>query len=167
MHEPHPRKDATGRARDTDPAQARQVIIARRYRTLTAVVRSTPRSSWMNRSRGVATGLSRSSTVRKLLQATASSALPGGLPETSMFTFSAGSRYSARGSRAPSREVHDGASIQRCAGTTLDINVLLFQLLNMVCALEIQGRRYGLGCYDAALIAFRHRLCVSRLPGEI
>lgn len=40
--------------------------------------------------------------------------------------------YSVRGTRAPSREVHNGVSIKRCAGTTLDKNVLLFKFLNMV-----------------------------------
>jgi glycosyltransferase involved in cell wall biosynthesis len=40
--------------------------------------------------------------------------------------------YSARGLRAPRRELHEGVQIERCAGTTLDKNVLLFRLINIL-----------------------------------
>lgn len=40
--------------------------------------------------------------------------------------------YSARGLRAPRKEVHKGVHIERCAGTTLDKNVLLFRLVNII-----------------------------------
>jgi glycosyltransferase involved in cell wall biosynthesis len=40
--------------------------------------------------------------------------------------------YSKRGIRAPAKEVRNGVSIQRCAGTTLDKNVIAYRLLNIV-----------------------------------
>ena len=40
--------------------------------------------------------------------------------------------YSARGTRAPRRENHKGVEIHRAAGTTLDKNVIIFRLLNML-----------------------------------
>lgn len=40
--------------------------------------------------------------------------------------------YSVRGVRAPSREQHNGVSIQRCPGTLLNKNVLVFRLINCV-----------------------------------
>ncbi|MBV9209067.1 MAG: glycosyltransferase family 4 protein [Acidobacteria bacterium] len=40
--------------------------------------------------------------------------------------------YSARGLRAPRKELHKGVQIERCAGTTLDKNVLLFRLVNII-----------------------------------
>lgn len=40
--------------------------------------------------------------------------------------------YSARGVRAPRTEVHKGVAIERCVGTTLDKNVLLFRLINII-----------------------------------
>lgn len=40
--------------------------------------------------------------------------------------------YSARGIRASSREVYNKVEIFRCAGTTLDKNVIIFRLLNML-----------------------------------
>ncbi|MEP6947244.1 MAG: glycosyltransferase family 4 protein [Acidobacteriota bacterium] len=40
--------------------------------------------------------------------------------------------YSARGTRAPKRETHNGVDIFRVAGTTLNKNVILFRLLNMI-----------------------------------
>src|SRR4030095_1110496 len=39
--------------------------------------------------------------------------------------------YSARGTVAPKREVHNGVEIFRAAGTTLDKNVIVFRLMNM------------------------------------
>lgn len=40
--------------------------------------------------------------------------------------------YSARGTRAPSKEVHNNVSIKRCIGTTLDKNVLPFKFINIL-----------------------------------
>jgi colanic acid biosynthesis glycosyl transferase WcaI len=40
--------------------------------------------------------------------------------------------YSARGTKAPKREVHRGVEIFRAAGTTLDKNVIIFRLVNML-----------------------------------
>ncbi|HEY0544532.1 MAG TPA: glycosyltransferase family 4 protein [Pyrinomonadaceae bacterium] len=40
--------------------------------------------------------------------------------------------YSARGLRAPRQELHKGVHIERCAGTTLDKNVLFFRLVNII-----------------------------------
>lgn len=40
--------------------------------------------------------------------------------------------YSARGVIAPKREIHKGVEIFRAAGTTLDKNVILFRLINMM-----------------------------------
>jgi glycosyltransferase involved in cell wall biosynthesis len=40
--------------------------------------------------------------------------------------------YFARGTRAPRREKHKGVEIERCLGTTLDKNVMLYRLLNLV-----------------------------------
>jgi glycosyltransferase involved in cell wall biosynthesis len=40
--------------------------------------------------------------------------------------------YSARGTRALSKEVHNGVSIKRCVGTTLDKNVLPFKFINIL-----------------------------------
>ncbi len=40
--------------------------------------------------------------------------------------------YFARGLRAPRRETHNGVEIERCLGTTLDKNVMLYRLLNLV-----------------------------------
>jgi glycosyltransferase involved in cell wall biosynthesis len=40
--------------------------------------------------------------------------------------------YSARGVRAPRTEIHKGVAIERCIGTTLDKNVLLFRLINLI-----------------------------------
>ncbi len=40
--------------------------------------------------------------------------------------------YSARGTKAPKRETHKGVKIFRAAGTTLDKNVIVFRLLNML-----------------------------------
>src|SRR4028119_547284 len=40
--------------------------------------------------------------------------------------------YAARGTRAPRRERHRGVEIHRVWGTTLDKNVLVFRLLNML-----------------------------------
>ena len=40
--------------------------------------------------------------------------------------------YSARGTKAPSREVHNRVEIFRCLGTTLDKNVIAFRLMNML-----------------------------------
>ncbi len=39
--------------------------------------------------------------------------------------------YSARGRRAPSKEVHKNVKIKRCVGTTLDKNVIVFKLINI------------------------------------
>ena len=40
--------------------------------------------------------------------------------------------YFKRGVRAPSRETHKDVDIYRCAGTTLDKNVIAFRLVNML-----------------------------------
>ena len=40
--------------------------------------------------------------------------------------------YSARGRRAPKREVHKNVEIFRARGTTLDKNVIIFRLINML-----------------------------------
>lgn len=40
--------------------------------------------------------------------------------------------YLARGTRAPKTETHNGVAIRRCAGTTLNKNVLLFRSMNLV-----------------------------------
>jgi hypothetical protein len=40
--------------------------------------------------------------------------------------------YSARGTRAPKREVHQGVEIFRAFGTTFNKNVILFRLINML-----------------------------------
>ena len=40
--------------------------------------------------------------------------------------------YSARGLRASRKETHNGVDIERCTGTTLDKNVLLFRLINIL-----------------------------------
>ena len=40
--------------------------------------------------------------------------------------------YSARGTRAARHEFHNGVEIFRAAGTTLDKNVIIFRLLNMI-----------------------------------
>jgi glycosyltransferase involved in cell wall biosynthesis len=40
--------------------------------------------------------------------------------------------YSKRGIRAPVKEIRHGVSIQRCAGTTLDKNVIAYRLLNII-----------------------------------
>lgn len=40
--------------------------------------------------------------------------------------------YFKRGVRAPKRETHKGVDIRRCAGTTLDKNVIAFRLINML-----------------------------------
>ncbi len=40
--------------------------------------------------------------------------------------------YSARGVRAPRTEQHKGVHIERCIGTTLDKNVLMFRLINLL-----------------------------------
>lgn len=39
--------------------------------------------------------------------------------------------YSARGTRAPFKEIHNSTEIFRAAGTTLDKNVIVFRLVNM------------------------------------
>jgi glycosyltransferase involved in cell wall biosynthesis len=40
--------------------------------------------------------------------------------------------YFKRGVRAAARETHKGVDIRRCAGTTLDKNVIVFRLINML-----------------------------------
>jgi glycosyltransferase involved in cell wall biosynthesis len=40
--------------------------------------------------------------------------------------------YSARGTRAPKREIHKNVEIFRAYGTTLDKNIILFRLINML-----------------------------------
>lgn len=55
--------------------------------------------------------------------------------------------YSARGKRSPKREVHKGVEIFRAWGTTLDKNVILFRLINML--------TLGFGVFLKALINFR------------
>lgn len=55
--------------------------------------------------------------------------------------------YFKRGIRAPRKEVHAGVSIQRSAGTTLDKNVILYRLLNII--------TLSLSIFLRALIHFR------------
>jgi colanic acid biosynthesis glycosyl transferase WcaI len=40
--------------------------------------------------------------------------------------------YLARGTKAPTTEMHNGVNIRRCAGTTLNKDVLVFRLMNLV-----------------------------------
>ena len=55
--------------------------------------------------------------------------------------------YSARGLKAPKREIHKGVEIFRAAGTTLDKNVILFRLVNML--------THGFSVFVKALKHFR------------
>jgi colanic acid biosynthesis glycosyl transferase WcaI len=55
--------------------------------------------------------------------------------------------YSARGVVAPKREVHEDVEIFRAAGTTLDKNVILFRLINML--------TLGFSVFFKALAKFR------------
>lgn len=56
--------------------------------------------------------------------------------------------YFNRGVRAPRRETHQGVDIQRCLGTTLDKNVMLYRLLNLV--------TLSLSIFFRALFQFKH-----------
>src|SRR5215217_3504826 len=55
--------------------------------------------------------------------------------------------YSARGTIAPKHEIHNGVEIFRVSGTTLDKDVILFRLLNML--------TLGLSVFFHALQNFR------------
>jgi glycosyltransferase involved in cell wall biosynthesis len=55
--------------------------------------------------------------------------------------------YFKRGVRAPAREKHNKADIYRCAGTTLDKNVIAFRLINML--------TLGITVFFKALFNFR------------
>ena len=55
--------------------------------------------------------------------------------------------YFKRGVRAPAREIHKGVDIRRCAGTTLDKNVIAFRLVNML--------TLGLSVFFKALFNFK------------
>lgn len=54
--------------------------------------------------------------------------------------------YSARGLKAPRREIHRGVGIRRVRGTTLDKNVIAFRILNML--------TLGMSVFAAALFNF-------------
>lgn len=66
--------------------------------------------------------------------------------------------YSARGIVAPKHEIHNGVEIFRASGTTLDKNVIVFRLLNMV--------TLGLSIFFKALGNFRQgdRVLVVTTP---
>ena len=49
-----------------------------------------------------------------------------------VYVLSSQPTYAARGIRAPARELHNGVHIQRCVGTALNKDILLFRLINLV-----------------------------------
>ncbi len=55
--------------------------------------------------------------------------------------------YSRRGTRAPKRETHNGVDIFRVAGTTLNKNIIVFRLINML--------TLGVSTFFRALVSFR------------
>jgi len=55
--------------------------------------------------------------------------------------------YFKRGVRAAARETHKGVDIRRCAGTTLDKNVIVFRLINML--------TLGMSVFFKALVNFK------------
>lgn len=55
--------------------------------------------------------------------------------------------YSSRGTKAPKHEIRNGVEISRAAGTTLNKNVILFRLINMI--------TLGISTFFKALIKFR------------
>ncbi len=55
--------------------------------------------------------------------------------------------YSRRGTRAPKWETHNGVEIFRVAGTTLNKNVIIFRLINML--------TLGVSTFFRALVSFR------------
>ena len=55
--------------------------------------------------------------------------------------------YWARGVRAPAQEMRNGVDIKRCGATTLDKNVLLFKIINMM--------TISLSIFISALLSFR------------
>jgi len=63
--------------------------------------------------------------------------------------------YSARGIRAPSREVYHGVTIRRCPATTLNKDVFLFKIINLfTISLSILGHALWLvGRDDIVLVA--------------
>ncbi|HKP71096.1 MAG TPA: glycosyltransferase family 4 protein [Pyrinomonadaceae bacterium] len=69
--------------------------------------------------------------------------------------------YSARGTVAPGHEFHKGVEIFRAAGTTLDKNVIVFRLLNML--------TLGLSVFFKALTKFRRgdRVLVVTTPPNL
>ena len=66
--------------------------------------------------------------------------------------------YSARGTVAPKHEIHNGVEIFRAGGTTLDKNVVVFRLMNML--------TLGLSVFATALRMFRRgdRVLVVTTP---
>jgi len=69
--------------------------------------------------------------------------------------------YSARGTKAPRTEVRSGVEIFRAAGTTLDKNVILFRLINML--------THGIAVFFQALRRFRKgdRVLVVTTPPSL
>ncbi len=57
--------------------------------------------------------------------------------------------YSSRGTRAAKREIRNGVEIFRVAGTTLDKNVILFRLINMI--------TLSISTFARAVVSFRAR----------
>lgn len=57
--------------------------------------------------------------------------------------------YSSRGTRASKREIRNGVEIFRVAGTTLDKNVILFRLINMI--------TLSISTFARAVVSFRAR----------
>lgn len=55
--------------------------------------------------------------------------------------------YSRRGTRAPKRELHNGVEIFRVAGTTLNKNIIIFRIVNML--------TLGVSTFFRALFSFR------------
>jgi glycosyltransferase involved in cell wall biosynthesis len=69
--------------------------------------------------------------------------------------------YSARGRRSPKREIHKEVEIQRASGTTLDKNVIICRLINML--------TLSFGIFLKALINFRRgdRVMVVTTPPSL
>jgi colanic acid biosynthesis glycosyl transferase WcaI len=57
--------------------------------------------------------------------------------------------YSSRGTKAPKREIRNGVEIFRVAGTTLDKNVIIFRLINMI--------TLSISTFARALVSFQPR----------
>jgi glycosyltransferase involved in cell wall biosynthesis len=69
--------------------------------------------------------------------------------------------YSARGKRSPKREIHKEVEIQRAWGTTLDKNVIIYRLVNML--------TLSFGIFFKALVNFRKddRVMVVTTPPSL